>query len=117
MTAVSKQLRAKFTCPCCGYFGLTCLPYERMGNPLWEDHGLPPYCQTYGEASYEVCPCCGFEFGLEDEAPDSTKATSFEDYLATWISAGGRWFEPELKPENWALAAQLETARIVKPNV
>ena len=39
----------KNTCPVCGYDGL----YE------------PPYNEK-GSGSYEICPCCGFQFGYDD---------------------------------------------------
>jgi hypothetical protein len=117
MASIAISLRPKFTCPCCGFSGLESPPYERMGNPPWKDHGSPPYWQTYGEASYSVCPCCGFEFGLEDEAPDPAKSVTFEEYLATWIADGCVWFQVELKPKNWDLAIQLKQAGISKPNV
>ena len=36
-------------CPVCGYIGLNEQPYD--------DNGCP---------SYEICSCCGFEFGFDD---------------------------------------------------
>lgn len=46
-----------------------------------------PYAIHFGMPSYEVCPCCGFEFGFDDE-PGSGQPVTFEEYLAAWISGG-----------------------------
>jgi hypothetical protein len=111
-----QNLQPLFTCPVCGFFGLKTPPYEKLGNPPWNNHGKPPYCQKYGKASYDICPCCSFEFGLEDEAPDSTKSVSFEKYLQQWIAEGCVWFQLEFKPHDWNLRTQLQKAGIKYPN-
>ncbi|MGI6126331.1 MAG: hypothetical protein ACOYEF_05135 [Planifilum sp.] len=73
-------------CPVCGYDGLTEPPYDREGNP-----------------SYEICSCCGFEFGYDDQSQGET----FSGYRKKWLAAGAKWFDPAQKPENWSLKAQL----------
>ena len=73
-------------CPVCGYDGLTEPPYDREGNP-----------------SYEICSCCGFEFGYDDQSQGDT----FSVYRKKWLAEGAKWFSPEKKPENWSLKAQL----------
>lgn len=55
-----------FICPVCGYDKLIEEPY---------DDGSP---------SYEICNCCGFEFGYDD----SGEGRSFEIYLKKWIERG-----------------------------
>lgn len=76
-----------FICPVCGYDKLTEEPYDRDGNP-----------------SYEVCDCCGFEFGFDDGSAGHT----FQDYLQKWIENRAQWFKENAKPENWDLQKQLE---------
>lgn len=102
----------KFVCPCCGYPELDCPPYERMGPPPWPDHGSPPYQVRYGFPSHDCCPCCGYEFGFDDDPAASATASSFADYRANWIAAGCTWFTPGGKPDGWSFAEQLRRAGI-----
>ncbi len=52
-----------------------------------------------------VCPCCGFEFGNDDD-PGTAKGSAFEEYRDEWIKRGAPWFSPHLKPENWSVTKQ-----------
>jgi len=54
-----------YTCPCCGWGNLDQKPYKRWPDRLPVD-AMPPYEDSFGAASYEVCRCCGFEFGNDD---------------------------------------------------
>jgi riboflavin kinase/FMN adenylyltransferase len=54
-----------YECPVCGYAALTAKPYELWPPPPGLDL-KPPYEELLGQASYEVCPQCGFEFGNDD---------------------------------------------------
>jgi hypothetical protein len=75
------------------------------------DHGTPPYCIKYGFPSYEICPCCGYEFGNDDN-PGTAEAVSFDDYRREWIASGAEWFESEAKRDGWNMEAQLTRAGI-----
>jgi hypothetical protein len=44
--------------------------------------------------NYEICPCCGTEFGNDDEL------LTHEQLRAQWIQNGARWFFRE-PPANW----------------
>ena len=101
----------KFVCPCCGFSGLDTPPYERIGLPPWLDHGPPPYSQRYGMPSYEVCACCGFEFGNDDE-PRTAPPVTFAAYFREWFAGGCVWFDPQSRPENWSVEGQLRKAGI-----
>ncbi|PRX41429.1 hypothetical protein CLV97_10638 [Planifilum fimeticola] len=74
-------------CPVCGYDGLEAPPYDAKGNP-----------------SHEICSCCGFEFGYDDQS----QGDSFSDYRKKWLAEGAKWFDPACKPENWSLKEQLK---------
>ena len=75
-----------FTCPVCGSAELTTKPYEHW--PVEDVEALtPPYEDVLGRPSYEVCPCCGFEFGNDDN-PGTAVAQSFAQYRAEWIAEG-----------------------------
>jgi hypothetical protein len=52
----------------------------------------PPYEDLLGRPSYEVCPCCGFEFGNDDN-PGTAAPVSFEQYRAQWEADGRQRFD------------------------
>lgn len=55
--------------------------------------------------TYEICPCCGVEWGNEDYTLESRI-----EYRNKWLAAGAKWFEPQKKPANWNLEEQLKNA-------
>jgi hypothetical protein len=61
----------------------------------WGEDGCSP--------TYEICSCCGLEFGNEDYTIESTNK-----YREEWIAKGAKWFESKEKPENWNLEEQLK---------
>ena len=72
----------KYTCPVCGYMEL-------------ED---PP-------EDYNICPCCGTEFDLDDFD------TPYTVLRARWIDRGMKWFSCARKqPANWNPQEQLRAA-------
>jgi len=77
----------KYVCNVCGYNELT--------SPPWGENGHT--------ASFDICPCCGVEFGYEDSTETGKKR-----FLNHWIDNGAVWFIPKLKPTNWCLYEQLE---------
>jgi hypothetical protein len=103
-----------WTCPCCGYAGLEQPPYERLAQPPFDIPCGPPYATCLGDPSYDVCDCCGFEFGNDDD-PGTAEPDSFGTYLAKWVAAGCQWFQPTKKPLAWSLEAQLRSARLELP--
>jgi hypothetical protein len=81
---------ANYECPVCRYPGLRNKPYE-----VWPPaDGLelePPYEDSLGRPSYEVCPRCGFEFGNDDN-PGTAPPISFNEYREDWERRGSPWF-------------------------
>jgi len=69
----------KHNCRVCGLY-LYDLPWGEDGN----------------SPTYEICPCCGVEFGNEDYTIESTKK-----YREKWRNEGSNWFVPREKPEKW----------------
>ena len=78
-------------CHICGYLDLEEAP--------WGDDGKSP--------SYNICDCCGVEFGYEDY-----QETTLLTYRNEWIQKGANWFNPALKPDNWSLKQQLNNIGI-----
>lgn len=54
-------------------------------------------------SSYEICSCCGFGFGYDDNDQRNT----FKQYREKWISKGAIWFDEKYKPDIWSLYEQL----------
>ncbi len=73
-------MSSKNICPVCGYDKLTEPPYDLLGYP-----------------SYEICSCCGFEYGFDDGSEGKT----FEVYRAEWISNGYPFYVVSAKPADW----------------
>lgn len=94
--------------------GLEERPYQDLERVPVPDHVEPPYSRHFGMPSYEVCDCCGFEFGNDDE-PGTAEGVSFATYLADWMSRGATWANPRCKPTGWSLEGQLAEAGIRQP--
>ena len=60
----------KFICPVCGF-------PELMEKPRGSETG----------GSYEICPSCGFQFGVSDDDEGFT----FLGWRQAWIEAGAKW--------------------------
>ena len=78
-------MNEQHTCRICGLY-IEELP--------WGEDGLSP--------TYEICPCCGVEFGNEDYTVESAKR-----YRIEWINKGLNWFDPSEKPKYWNEKEQL----------
>ncbi len=76
----------KLACRVCGMLQL---------DPPWGDDGRTP--------NYDICPCCGVEFGYEDSTLESIRK-----YRNRWLANGANWTEKLEKPNNWDLKKQLE---------
>lgn len=77
----------KNLCPICGYDKLLEPPYDECNNP-----------------SYEICPCCGFEYGFDDQ----DRNFDFIAYREKWLLSGAKWFQCQEKPDDWDLNVQLK---------
>lgn len=79
-------MKQKKICPICGYPHLKEGPYDEFG------------CSTF-----EICPCCGFEFGFDDDS----EGYSYDSYREKWIKQGAPWFSDNIenKPYPWDEAA------------
>lgn len=71
-------------------------------QPPWGDDGLTP--------SFNICPCCGAEFGYHDATMKAIKT-----HRTKWLSTGAKWFVPNKKPNGWSLEKQLKQIQAVPP--
>lgn len=76
-------------CPVCGFPGLDESPRSASGG-----------------ASYEICPSCGFEFGVSDEDLGFT----YDEWRARWIAHGMAWDSADIEPppDGWDPREQLK---------
>lgn len=103
-------------CPACGYPGLEAPAYARfpLGPPPLAHPGPPPYARWYGEPAHQICPCCGFEPGNDDDSwSGAVRSLSFAEYRREWVESGGAWLDESLRPEGWDLRQQLGAAGIL----
>jgi len=63
----------------------------------------PPWGEDNRTPSYDICPCCGMEFGFEDYRLDLVR-----QYRQQWLDGGAGWFEKKEKPPNWDLTEQMK---------
>jgi hypothetical protein len=105
---------SKHTCPICGYAGLDQAPYANLEEVPVPEGLEPPYGQHFGTPSFEVCDCCGFEFGNDDE-PGTAEGVSFGAYRREWLDDGAQWFSPSNRPSGWSPQAQLSAAGLPLP--
>lgn len=67
----------------------------------WGDDGNTP--------TFNICECCGVEFGYEDATPQG-----IERLREAWINNGAPWLNLSKRPHGWNLSAQL--GQIVQSN-
>lgn len=77
-----------YTCPVCGFNGLAEPPYSPDG------HGL-----------FEICPSCGFQFGVTDH----DLGISFREWRKSWVAKGMPWSSKGSgAPPRWNPQEQLQ---------
>ncbi|MGM5631613.1 hypothetical protein O2K51_11990 [Apibacter raozihei] len=55
-----------------------------------------PWGENGDSPTYEICPCCGVEFGNEDYTVES-----INEYRDKWMNEGFEWFNSKEKPKSW----------------
>jgi hypothetical protein len=95
-----------YYCPCCGWPGLDAPPYKELDGMCLIRGFAPPYVDHFGWPSYEVCACCGFEYGNDDD-PGDAPGHSFEQSFENFVARGYKWQRPRQMPPQWTLEKQL----------
>jgi hypothetical protein len=86
--STSAAARTTFTCPVCGFAGLT-----------------EPHVDPTGSPTYSICPCCGVHFGNDDA--DKTHV----ELRREWIEGGRQWWsQNQPPPTGWDADEQLKAA-------
>jgi hypothetical protein len=76
----------KHPCPVCNFPGLTEPPRGKSGG-----------------GSYEICPSCGFQFGVSDD----DRGITYSQWREKWIQGGAKWSSQQTPPPNWNGETQL----------
>ena len=80
----------KHLCPVCG----------------WPELAEPPR-NAAGAASFEICPCCGFEFGFDDD----DRGLTYDAARARWVAGGMKWWSASRPaPAGWEASEQVGRA-------
>lgn len=61
----------------------------------WGEDGKSP--------NYDICDCCGVEFGYGDCSLKAIRA-----FRQQWLLKGSNWEYPNAKPLNWSLEEQMK---------
>ena len=62
-------------------------------------------------ATFNICACCGCEFGYEDCLPEGVQR-----HREKWITNGGTWIDPTTRPASWTIErSTLEGAPFLLP--
>ncbi|MBM7602761.1 hypothetical protein JOC75_000731 [Metabacillus crassostreae] len=78
-----------YVCPVCGF--------DKLDEPAYN---------KYNEASYEICPCCQFQFGVDDDVEISDGVFMLREethtiYRNKWVEDGAEIFQPECYPQEF----------------
>jgi hypothetical protein len=64
--------------------------------------GFEPWGKDDSEPTWEICPCCGTEFGYEDSTIIGVMRAR-----KRWIDNGAQWFNNNKRPSDWDMNTQL----------
>ncbi|MEO6872245.1 MAG: hypothetical protein ABI233_08520 [Chthoniobacterales bacterium] len=81
-------MKKNHTCPVCGYPKLQEKPRTRASG-----------------GSFEICPSCGFQFGVSDDDDEFT----YEQWRERWRAGGLKWSSHQPMPHGWEPRRQLAT--------
>ncbi len=79
-------MKKNHTCPVCGYPKLKEEARTRGGG-----------------GSFEICPSCGFQFGVSDDDDGFT----YEQWREQWRTEGMKWSSLQAVPHGWDPRKQL----------
>lgn len=92
-------------CPVCGW---------QLHEEAWAYHAP----SGTWNPSWEICACCGTEFGYQDNVPGddpSELSTEHRSIRNQWISDGSKWHSTVTQPPaGWDPVAQLHAAGLAE---
>lgn len=74
---------------------------ERFCRICGLDHGEEGVRMSSGMPTFNICECCGTEFGYDD-------LNNWSQYRKYWLyELKCKWMDETYKPANWSLCTQL----------
>lgn len=65
-----------------------------IDEPPWGEDGRTP--------TFDICDCCGTEFGYEDAT-----LVGVVNQRKKWLAEGAQWFQPKRMPAGWDVTEQM----------
>ena len=87
-------------CPVCGM---------HLDSAAWTD----------GLASFDICPCCGTQFGYDDccGGDAAVRRAWYRQARKAWVAGGMRWWSSHKPPAGWDPVRQLAMVANAEPGV
>ncbi|QNK50261.1 hypothetical protein H7F28_08655 [Brevibacterium sp. PAMC23299] len=92
----------KYICPICGY--------KDLDEPAYD---------KYGDGSYDICSCCKFQFGYDDDV-EVEEGVFMEIpkthiiYRLNWIKEGAPVFNTEYYPKKFQLNGKVKKEYLIE---
>lgn len=91
-----------YTCPVCGF--------DELDDPAYDENNLP---------SFEICPCCRFQFGDDDDVEINEgifmqREETHTAYRMKWIDNGAEIFQPECYPKQFQLEGKVTKQHLIE---
>lgn len=67
------------------------------------DQGFEPWGNDGETPSFDICGCCGVQFGYQD-----CNEFYVKKFRQEWLEKGANWFDPKEMPEGWSLEEQMK---------
>jgi hypothetical protein len=67
------------------------------------DQGFEPWGEDDETPTFDICSCCGVQFGYQD-----CNEIYVKKFREDWLKKEAKWFTPKQKPDNWVLEDQLK---------
>ena len=77
--------------------------------------GYPEFVELHpdGSSTYDLCPCCGFESGVDGIGRDREERNT--TFRQRWLAAGARWWSSARQPApDWNGHDQLRAAGLIE---
>lgn len=68
---------------------------KRQDEPIWGEDDQSP--------TFNICDCCGVEFGYEDCNLEAVYA-----FRKKWLQESNKWWNPKAQSKNWSLEEQMK---------
>ncbi|WP_121613610.1 hypothetical protein [Mesobacillus foraminis] len=91
-----------YICPLCGF--------DQLDQPAYDE---------YNDPSFDICPCCRFQFGDDDDIENSEgvfmqREETHTIYRKKWIENGAEIFQPECYPQEFQLDGKVKKEHLIQ---